>query len=78
MTAAAKTRERRIVLPVAGMHCASCVAKVEGALSAISGVLEVSVDLPSRTAGIAGSAEDLDPRGRDELENAGVRSAICT
>lgn len=46
---ASERGERRVVLPVAGMHCASCVAKVEAALSKVPGVLRVSVDLPSRT-----------------------------
>ncbi|MFI5344943.1 MAG: heavy metal translocating P-type ATPase [Elusimicrobiota bacterium] len=44
---------RRIVLPVRGMHCASCVAKVEGALTSLRGVDSVSVDLPSRTVAIS-------------------------
>jgi Cu+-exporting ATPase len=43
---------RRVVLPVRGMHCASCVAKVEGALTKLEGVKAVSVDLPSRTVAI--------------------------
>lgn len=44
---------RKVVLPVRGMHCASCVAKVEDALKPIPGVSEVSVDLPSRTVAIS-------------------------
>jgi len=43
---------RRVVLPVQGMHCASCVAKVEAALQKIDGVGAVSVDLPSRTVAV--------------------------
>ncbi|MCM2303561.1 MAG: heavy metal translocating P-type ATPase [Elusimicrobia bacterium] len=43
---------RRVVLPVRGMHCASCVAKVEGALTKLEGVKAVSVDLPSRTVAV--------------------------
>ncbi len=46
------TGERQVVLPVAGMHCASCVSKVEGALSKLAGVRRVSVDLPSRTVAV--------------------------
>ena len=38
-----------MVLPVSGMHCASCVAKVEKAVGALAGVAGVLVDLPSRT-----------------------------
>lgn len=43
---------RRVVLPVQGMHCASCVAKVEAVLARIEGVSAVSVDLPSRTVAV--------------------------
>ena len=44
---------RRAVLAVRGMHCASCVGKIEGALKALAGVSEVSVDLPSRTVAVS-------------------------
>jgi Cu+-exporting ATPase len=44
---------RRVVLPVSGMHCASCVSKVEKALGALAGVSDVSVDLPSRTVAVS-------------------------
>lgn len=43
----------RVVLPVRGMHCASCVDKVERALKGLPGVSAVSVDLPSRTVAVA-------------------------
>ena len=43
---------KRVVLPVRGMHCASCVSKLEGALTKIAGVRAVSVDLPSRTVAV--------------------------
>src|SRR5207302_10922939 len=46
-------QERRVVLPVSGMHCASCVSKVEKAVGALEGVREVSVDLPSRTVAVS-------------------------
>ncbi|HEX4046837.1 MAG TPA: heavy metal translocating P-type ATPase [Elusimicrobiota bacterium] len=43
---------KRVVLPVRGMHCASCVLKVETALKALDGVRDVGVDLPSRTVAV--------------------------
>ncbi len=43
---------KRVVLPVRGMHCASCVLKVEEALMKLTGVRAVSVDLPSRTVAV--------------------------
>jgi P-type Cu+ transporter len=67
------SRERRVVLPVAGMHCASCVTKVEGALSAINGVRQVSVDLPSRTVAVVfEDRPDFDTKTlRRAIERAG-------
>ena len=50
---AASGAAKRVVLPVRGMHCASCVLKVESALKALEGVREVGVDLPSRTVAIS-------------------------
>ncbi len=47
-----EAKPRTVVLPVRGMHCASCVAKVESVLGALSGVRSVSVDLPSRTVAV--------------------------
>lgn len=52
MSAAPPLAPRRVVLPVRGMHCASCVSKVEEALTKLAGVLSVSVDLPSRTVAV--------------------------
>lgn len=52
MSRAAAPGEKRVVLPVRGMHCASCVAKVEKALTGLAGVSAVSVDLPSRTVAV--------------------------
>ncbi|MBI5630200.1 MAG: copper-translocating P-type ATPase [Elusimicrobia bacterium] len=45
--------ERKIVLPIEGMHCASCVAKIEAAVKNIPGVVSVGADLPSRTVSIS-------------------------
>jgi Cu+-exporting ATPase len=40
----------KVVLPIQGMTCASCVKKVERALSSINGVLQVSVNLATERA----------------------------
>ncbi len=40
----------RLTLPVRGMHCAACVAKVEGALRSVPGVAEASVNLATERA----------------------------
>ncbi len=40
----------RIVIPIAGMSCASCVAKVEAALRAVDGVVSAAVNLAREQA----------------------------
>jgi P-type Cu+ transporter len=42
----------KITLPVRGMHCAACVAKVEGALRSVEGVGPVAVNLATEQATI--------------------------
>jgi Cu+-exporting ATPase len=44
----------RIVLPVLGMSCASCVAHVEKALAAVPGVTKVAVNLATESAAVEG------------------------
>ncbi|OGR74916.1 MAG: copper-translocating P-type ATPase [Elusimicrobia bacterium GWC2_64_44] len=41
---------KKAVMPLEGVHCASCVARLEDGLGALSGVARVSVNLPSKTA----------------------------
>ncbi len=48
------TRETELTLT--GLHCASCVAKVEKALSSVAGVTAANVNLADRTALVAGTA----------------------
>ncbi|MDI9409676.1 MAG: heavy metal translocating P-type ATPase [Candidatus Pacebacteria bacterium] len=51
-----------ISLNIGGMHCASCVARVEKSLSAVAGVTDVTVNLLTNEARISGSKikpEDL-------------------
>ncbi|MFH1662962.1 MAG: heavy metal translocating P-type ATPase [Chloroflexota bacterium] len=47
-----KTATSKLVLPVKGMHCASCVARVEKALSDVPGVVSAGVNLASEKATI--------------------------
>lgn len=42
----------RLTLPITGMHCASCVRRVETALEALAGVRSASVNLATRRADI--------------------------
>ncbi|MFK7889713.1 MAG: heavy metal translocating P-type ATPase [Granulosicoccus sp.] len=45
-------REETVSLAIEGMHCASCVGRLEKALSALPGVVSASVNLSSETATI--------------------------
>jgi P-type Cu+ transporter len=54
-----KTRE--VVLDVEGMTCASCVNKVEGALSRVDDVRSANVNLATRTASVSMVSDDIDP-----------------
>ena len=59
------------VLNVTGMHCASCVARVEKALQSVPGVERASVDLLSHRADVSHAGH---PPSEDALVEA-VRSA---
>jgi len=48
----------RLVLPVQGMTCASCVAHVEKALARVPGVERVAVNLATESAAVEGHALD--------------------
>ena len=42
--------KRQVVLPVTGMTCASCVARIEEALSGVEGVEKAQVNLATEKA----------------------------
>ena len=44
---------KKAVIPLEGVHCASCVTRIEKGLNAMPGVARVSVNLPSKTAFLA-------------------------
>lgn len=57
---AASTRE--IVLPVEGMSCMVCVARVKKEISAMPGVTAVNVDLAERNARISFDPKRVSPK----------------
>jgi Cu+-exporting ATPase len=59
----------RLTVPVRGMHCAACVAKVEGALRSVPGVAEASVNLATERATVS-----FDPARTDF---AALRAAVA-
>lgn len=42
----------RVTIPIAGLHCASCVSKIESRLSALNGVIRATVNLATEQATI--------------------------
>lgn len=54
-----KTRNEQFELNIVGMHCASCVGKVEKALAALPGVLTASVNLANEKAYVTALAGNL-------------------
>ena len=60
----------RLELEVEGMHCASCVSRIEDAVRHVDGVTEASVNLATGRATVRGV--DLDPRVlEDAVDRAG-------
>jgi copper chaperone CopZ len=47
-----ETGTKTVVIPIEGMSCPSCVARVKRTLTAIEGVVEVHVELAQRSARI--------------------------
>ena len=45
-------QRQRVVLDIEGMHCASCVARVEKALAGVPGVVQARVNLVTHQAGV--------------------------
>ncbi len=53
-------KSKNISLPVEGMSCASCVAKIEGAISKVDGVDKVGVNLATEKASVTFSNDQVD------------------
>lgn len=66
MPPAADAVPQQISLKITGMHCASCVARIEGALRQVPGVRMASVNLATEKAVV-----ELDPAG------AKVEALVC-
>ena len=64
-----------IVLDVAGMHCASCVARVESALLSVGGVAEAHVNLATNQATVYYASDAVDA---DDLVAAAAKSGYPT
>ena len=67
------TIKNEITIPVYGMSCQKCVARVTAALQAIEGVIEVEVSLPEQLGRI--TVADLGPN-RGQLLEAVVKAGF--
>src|SRR5437016_6127201 len=70
MDARSMSAPARLVLPVQGMTCASCVAHVEKALAAVPGVRAAAVNLATESAAVEPRSIDV-TRLRAAVEQAG-------
>src|SRR5215475_1642951 len=61
---------QKLVLPVQGMSCASCVAHVEKALAAVPGVRAAAVNLATESAAVEAQALDA-TQLRTAVQDAG-------
>lgn len=68
----------RVVLPVHGMTCASCVAHVEKALAAVPGVRKVAVNLATESAAVEGAAAGDVAALRAAVDRAGYEVPVTT
>ena len=55
------TNMKTVMIPVAGMSCAACTARIKTALASIDGVGEVEVNLAKRNARVKFAASKLSP-----------------
>jgi Cu+-exporting ATPase len=67
-----------VTLPVEGMTCASCVARVERALSSVPGVVEASVNLATNTANVTRDAQASDDALVAAVKRAGYDARVAT
>jgi len=66
---------KKAVIPLEGVHCASCVGRIETGLSAVPGMGRVSVNLPSRTAFVVYDPALLDAAGiAAKIEELGYKA----
>lgn len=81
---------KKAVIPLEGIHCASCVARIERGLAGMPGLDRVSVNLPSRTAfvvydpaelkiaAVTGKIEELGYKALGVMESAAKAENIAT
>src|SRR3989344_8158363 len=65
-------KQEKVIIPVRGMHCASCVAKIEKALKKVEGVADADVNFGTEKASVSYNAEKTSPKKlADAIRKAG-------
>jgi P-type Cu+ transporter len=68
-----------VILNIRGMHCAGCVARVEGALKSVAGVAGASVDLATEQGNVGFDPVQADvPQLLAAVKSAGYDAEIAT
>ncbi len=63
---------RKLTLPISGMSCASCVAKIEKGLSSLEGVIDAGVNLATEKATVEYNPSEVGPKDfKEAIENLG-------
>lgn len=68
--------EQSVDLHIIGMHCASCVGRVEKALAALPGVSRADVNLATGRARVEGDLHERESALREAVEKLGYRAEV--
>lgn len=52
---------QKIILPIKGMHCASCAGKIEKSIKGVAGVTDAFVNIASEKASVSFDETQADP-----------------
>ena len=75
----AEAKERTVTIPIEGMTCASCVARIKQTLKSIDGVAEVEVSLEHRDARVRYIEEKVSPqRHMAAINDLGYKARTST
>jgi Cu+-exporting ATPase len=67
-----KDNAAKITIPIEGMHCASCVQKIEHSLKKVNGVIDASVNIGTEEATVQYIAESVQYKDlKNAIESAG-------
>lgn len=76
-TAPEQTKIKTVVIPVEGMSCVACTARVKKTLASIGGISEVRVNLVERNARVRFDSTRVSPdRLVDAINRLGYRAGV--